>query len=155
MANIAQTVNVISPLTTSKSGILKQTTWWPLLIFSKYFRGHSLAVHVQCGEYEGETQPAWIRGSIETPWLDVSASLNDDGTVNLAVVNVHESQSFETIVEGILDGAELEIHTVNGGSVDDVNTAGKQLVGIERSSLTWTGSYKFPAHSLTVLRWAV
>ncbi|KAH0293373.1 family 51 glycoside hydrolase, partial [Aureobasidium melanogenum] len=30
MANIAQSVNVISPLMTSKDGILKQTTWWPL-----------------------------------------------------------------------------------------------------------------------------
>ncbi|KAG9821712.1 family 51 glycoside hydrolase, partial [Aureobasidium melanogenum] len=29
MANIAQSVNVISPLMTSKDGILKQTTWWP------------------------------------------------------------------------------------------------------------------------------
>ena len=55
MANIAQSVNVISPLMTTKDGIVKQTTWWPLLLFSKYMRGHTLATHVGCEMYEGET----------------------------------------------------------------------------------------------------
>ena len=33
MACIAQSVNVISPLMTTKDGIVKQTTWWPLSTF--------------------------------------------------------------------------------------------------------------------------
>jgi alpha-N-arabinofuranosidase len=91
MANIAQSVNVISPLMTTKDGIIKQTTWWPLLLFSKYMRGWTVAVNVRCGEYEGETEPKWIRGTIETPWLDVSATINEEGVVSMAVVNVSDS----------------------------------------------------------------
>src|SRR5262249_36252739 len=95
MANIAQSVNVISPLMTTKDGMQKQPTWWPLLLFSKYMRGQALAVHVRCGEYEGATQPEWIRGTIETPWLDVSAALGDDDVVSLAVVNIDEEEARE------------------------------------------------------------
>src|ERR1051326_1210558 len=77
MANIAQSVNVISPLMTSKKGIVRQTTWYPLLLFCKYMHGHTIAVNVCCAEYEGPTQPDWIRGACETPWLDVSATVKD------------------------------------------------------------------------------
>lgn len=91
MANIAQSVNVISPLMTTKNGIIKQTTWWPLLLFSKYMRRMTLGIHVSCGRYEGPTEPEWIRGTVDTPWLDCSASVSDDGWVTLAVVNIHES----------------------------------------------------------------
>ncbi|KAK3192060.1 hypothetical protein K4F52_001687 [Lecanicillium sp. MT-2017a] len=108
MANIAQTVNVISPLMTTKNGILKQTTWWPLLLFSKYMRGSTIACNVRCGEYQGETEPAWIRGAIETPWLDVSAALDIDGFVNLMVVNIHEARDFETELSGVRDNTTVE-----------------------------------------------
>ena len=40
MANIAQTVNVISPLMTTEKGVVKQATWWPLLLFSMQGIGH-------------------------------------------------------------------------------------------------------------------
>jgi alpha-N-arabinofuranosidase len=96
MANIAQSVNVISPLMTTKDGTIKQTTWWPWFLFCKYMRGSTLSVHVQSGEYEGPTKPAWIRGSIDTPWLDVSAAISDDGVVSLVVVNIGEEKAFKT-----------------------------------------------------------
>lgn len=35
-------MNVISPLTTSPTGLLKQTTWFPLLLFATYMRGKAL-----------------------------------------------------------------------------------------------------------------
>ncbi|KAF2424415.1 family 51 glycoside hydrolase [Tothia fuscella] len=153
MANIAQSINVISPLMTTKNGIVKQTTWWPLLLFSKYMRGHTIAVHVRCSEYEGPTAPAWIRGTIETPWLDVSASLNEAGTTTtLAVVNNHEHRSFSTQIEGV-DGNSIEVYTVTGKGVNAVNTEDKEEVGIVES--TWDGKdlFEFPKHSLTLLRW--
>ncbi|KAK3669659.1 hypothetical protein LTR78_010476 [Recurvomyces mirabilis] len=71
MANIAQSVNVISPLMTTKDGLVKQTTWWPLLLFCKYMRGWTVATHVSGGAYEGETELKWIRATVDTPWLDV------------------------------------------------------------------------------------
>ena len=123
MANIAQSVNVISPLMTSKTGIVKQTTWWPLLLFSKYMRGYNLAVNVNCAEYEGRTEPAWIRGTIETPWLDVSAAISEDNWVNLAVVNIHESQGFNVQLQGMAS-TDVDVYTVSGSSPSVVNMDG-------------------------------
>jgi alpha-N-arabinofuranosidase len=153
MANIAQSVNVISPLTTTRDGIIKQPTWWPLLLFSKFMRGSALAVHVACAEYEGPTEPAWIRGTVSTPWLDVSASIGEDGMATLAVVNMHRSKAFVTTIEGIPDGSLMTVHTVTGPHVEAVNTVDQQDVQptiIHKSSV---GSFEFPAHSLTLLCW--
>ncbi|TLS29212.1 hypothetical protein PpBr36_00904 [Pyricularia pennisetigena] len=155
MANIAQSVNVISPLMTSKKGIYKQTTWWPLLLFSRYMRGHTVAVHVQSGEYDGPTKPVWIRGTIETPWLDVSASINDEGVVSLVVVNIHEEKSFSTRLDGVkqADGGDVEVYTVTGPNVNSRNTEEKQEVGITESKWNGKGPYEFPKASMTMLRW--
>ncbi|KAM5341265.1 hypothetical protein ACJ41O_015374 [Fusarium nematophilum] len=153
MANIAQSVNVISPLMTSKAGLVKQTTWWPLLLFSKYMRGHTLVVHLQCSEYKGPTKRKWIRGKIETPWLDVSASINDEGIVSLVVVNISETRSFATKLEGIPGGTVVEVYTVTGPSVESVNTAEKQTVGIEETKWVAESVYQFPTASVTMLRW--
>ncbi|KAJ4246570.1 hypothetical protein NW762_013511 [Fusarium torreyae] len=153
MANIAQSVNVISPLMTTKDGLLKQPTWWPLLLYSKYMRGSTIAVNVRGGEYQGDTQPEWIRGTIETPWLDVSAALDKDGTVNLAVVNIHEEKDFETELKGLTGGKEVEVHTVSGKDVRVVNTAEKEEVAIKESKWNGEGLLTFPKHSFTLLRW--
>lgn len=151
MACIAQSVNVISPLMTTKEKTIKQTTWWPLYLFSKYMRGSTVASHVACGTYEGETSPKWLRGAVDTPWLDVSATLGDDGFANLAVVNIHEEKGFETTVEGI--SSKAQVFTVTGNDVKACNMKGQEEVGIQESSWDGKGSYTFPKHSLTLLRW--
>lgn len=153
MANIAQSVNVISPLMTSETGILKQSTWWPLLLYSKYMRGSAIAVHVSSGEYLGETQPPWIRGAIETPWLDVSAALDDQGYATLAVVNIHESQDFETDIQGLAVGIRAQVFTVSGQDVKVVNTEDDQKVGVREADWDSSGTFTFPKHSLTMIRW--
>jgi alpha-N-arabinofuranosidase len=151
MANIAQSVNVISPLMTTKEGLVKQTTWWPLLLFSKYMRGHTIALNVRAPEYTGRTNPVWIRGTIETPYLDCSATLSDDGFVTLAVVNVHENTDFEVEVKGAGD-KKVDVYVVSGDNVDVTNGDG-QKVGIKESSWDGAGKYKFGKASLTLLRW--
>ncbi|KAH8599351.1 glycoside hydrolase family 51 protein [Bisporella sp. PMI_857] len=153
MANIAQTVNVISPLMTTKTGIVKQSTWWPLLLFSRYVRGWTVGVHVKSGAYEGETKPFWLQGTLEkgASWLDVSASVNQDGVVTLVVVNISETQDFEVELKGI--GKDVTVYTVTGPNVKASNKEGKQEVGVEESK--WNGEggrYKFGKHSLTMLR---
>ncbi|KAF2870761.1 glycoside hydrolase superfamily [Massariosphaeria phaeospora] len=152
MANIAQSVNVISPLMTSKDGVIKQTIWWPLLLFSKYMRGHTIALNVRSPEYTGRTNPNWIRGIIETPYLDSSASISDDGYVNLAVANVSEDRDFDVKLNGVNAGT-VEVHKVSGDNVDVVNTADNQKVGIEESQWDGKGSFTFAKHSFTLLRW--
>lgn len=151
MANIAQSVNVISPLMTTPEGLVKQTTWWPLLLYSKYMRGSSVAVGLRSGEYTGDTHPAWLRSAVNTPWLDVSAALSDDGWINLAVVNIHEEKDFETEIRGAV--SQVEVHSVSGSALDVVNTAEKHEVGITESKWDGKGAFTFPKRSLTILRW--
>jgi alpha-N-arabinofuranosidase len=152
MANIAQSVNVISPLMTSKDGIVKQTTWWPYLLFCKYMRGHTVATHVSCPAYDGETEPKWLRGAGDTPWLDVSAALGADGWMSMVVVNVHLEQDFAVALEGV--GGKVNVYTVTGERWDVVNTAKAQKVGVVESE--WNGrggEFVFPKMSMTLLRW--
>lgn len=154
MANIAQSVNVISPLMTTKEGLVKQPPWWPLLLFSKYMRGSTVACHVRCGEYEGPTVPQWMRGTVDTPWLDVSASISEDGWVSLVVVNVHETEGIEVDLQGVAPkiGA-VKTYLVTGRDHDVVNTADKQRVGVEESEWSGKEKYIFPKLSMTMLRW--
>lgn len=152
MATVAQSVNVISPLMTTKEGLVKQTSWWPLLLFSKYMRGHTIALNVRAPEYTGRTNPSWIRNTIETPYLDCSATLSDDGFINLAVTNVNEKLDFEVDIPG-LKADKVEVYTVTGDNVDVVNTEGVQNVGIKESSWDGQGRFKFGKHSFTLLRW--
>ncbi|EHK98146.1 putative alpha-N-arabinofuranosidase C [Glarea lozoyensis 74030] len=120
------TVNVISPLMTTKDGIMKQTTWWPLLLYSKYMRGYTIGVHVRGGAYDGETYPPWLQGTLAegASWLDISACISESGTVTLAVVNVSETKDFETDMQGI--GSDIEVFTVTGDNVKVVNTEGNE-----------------------------
>lgn len=155
MATIAQSVNVIAPLMTTRTGLMKQTTWWPLLLFSKHMRGSTVACHVQSGEYEGPTRPEWIRGTIETPWLETSAAVSDDGVASLVVVNIHESRSFTTKLEGIPHGVKVDVYTVTGSSVQSTNTEETTEVGVTESSWTSQEMYEFPKASMTMLRWKV
>ncbi|KAF1930173.1 glycoside hydrolase family 51 protein [Didymella exigua CBS 183.55] len=152
MANIAQSVNVIAPLMTTKNGLIKQTIWWPLLLFSKYMRGHTISLNVKSPEYTGRTNPSWIRGTIETPFLDTCAVAGEDGYTNLAVTNVSEDEDFEVDLHGI-SADNVEVHTVTGEHVQVTNTAEDQQVGIKQSSWNNKGAYTFPKHSLTLLRW--
>ena len=154
MANIAQSVNVISPLMTTKDGLMKQTTWWPLLLFCKYMRGTTVATHVSSPSYSGVTEPSWVQAAIDTPWLDVSATISDDGCLNLAVVNVHQTQDFEIELEGVApkEGG-VKKYVVTGSSWDVVNTDDSQKVGIEESEWDGKGKCKFARMSMTLLRW--
>ena len=151
MANIAQSVNVISPLMTTKDGLVKQTTWYPLLLFSKYMRGWTIGTHVSCGSYEGETEPKWIRSMIDTPWLDVSATVND-GWVSMVVVNVHLTKTFEVNIDRA-EGGDVKLYTITAEKWDAVNTVEKEMVGIQETSSNGQQKFRFPKMSITMLRW--
>ncbi|GAP87858.2 putative alpha-N-arabinofuranosidase C [Rosellinia necatrix] len=154
MANIAQSVNVISPLMTTPRGLVRQSTWWPLLLFSRYMRGWTLAAHVRAGSYRGETQPAWLQGALEdgAPWLDVSASVDEEGHVSLAVVNISETEDFEVEVKGVV-GNHVSVYTVTAPQVTATNAEGREEVAIAESTWNGEGTYKFLKHSFTMLRW--
>lgn len=154
MANLAQTVNVISPLMTSKDGIMKQSTWWPLLLFSKYMRGWTVACHVAAGAYDGVTNPAWLQGTLEhgAPWLDVSATVNDEGVASMVVVNISGTESFESELKGL--SRDVTVYRVTGESPDVINTEGSEKVSLSEDKWDGQGKFTFPKHSITMLRWS-
>lgn len=153
MANIAQSVNVISPLMTTQKGVVKQATWWPLLLFSRYMRGWTVGVHVASGAYDGVTNPGWLQGVLEqgASWLDVSASVNEEGVLTLVVVNIHEKKDFEVDLAGT--GKEVEVYTITGPNVKAVNTEENEEVGVKERKWDGNGKFTFPKHSMSMLRW--
>lgn len=154
MANIAQTVNVISPLMTTERGVVRQSTWWPLWLFSRFMRGSTVATHVRSASYAGATQPAWLQdtlGEDGAPWLDVSAALGDDGYVNLAVVNSNDLEDFATELKGV--GSDVSVYTVSGPQVSSTNTEGNEVVAMVEGKWDGRGKYTFPKHTFTLLRW--
>ena len=153
MANIAQNVYVIGPHMTTPQGIVKQTTWWPLWLFSKFMRGWTIGVHVRGGAYDGETSPAWLQGVLENgaSWLDASACVDDDGTVSLVVVNINEERDYDVDLSGV--GTDVSVYTISGVSVKAVNTAEEEVVGVKDSKGDGQGKFRFGKHSLTMLRW--
>lgn len=152
MTNIAQSVNVISPLMTTPTGLIKQTTWWVYLLFAKYMRGNTLSVHLKCSTYEGRTNPAFVQSTVAAPWLDVSAAVKD-GWVSLAVVNSHDEKGIKTELKGLPEGVEVDVYLVTGENLADVNTAEKTAVEIKESKWKAERTYTFPKHSFTLLRW--
>lgn len=153
MATVAQSVNVISPLMTTERGLIKQTTYWPLYLFSKYMRGKTLATHVRSDAYEGGTMPEWLQSTSDLPMMDVSAALSEDGYINLAVVNLNETQARSTSLPEIK--GEVQVFTVGGekNSIGDNNQEGNEKVAIKESVWDGKGKFTFEKASFTLLRW--
>lgn len=157
MATIAQSVNVLAPIYTTRdgSGLVRQTIYWPLYLFARYMRGRTIAVGLRCGVYGGRTNPEWIASTLDAPWLDVAAALDADGVVNLAVVNISEERAFETDVEGVVVGGKVEVYIVGGEGhgVRDCNIDEPDKVRVRESEWDGKGKFTFQKHSFTLLRW--
>ena len=160
MANIAQSVNVISPLMTTPTGLWKQTTYWPLKLFATYMQGKSVPLQVRSPRYDGETFPEWVRSTVAVPFIDASAALSDDGYINLAVVNSDEENSHEVRLHGFSEcaGTQADVYTVGGAafSAADTNSEDNNTISIRESK--WDvrpGGYTFEKLSFTLLRWRI
>ncbi|NLX09543.1 MAG: alpha-N-arabinofuranosidase [Chloroflexi bacterium] len=92
-ACIAQIVNTISPIHTTRDGLLKHTTYYPFVLFSQLARGAALDVAVKAPTYE-TTQFG------EMPLLDVGASY-DEASGSHAIFLVNRS---------LTDSLPVELH---------------------------------------------
>jgi alpha-L-arabinofuranosidase len=118
MACIAQIVNILGPLLTTRTGLLKQTIFYPLALFSRLASGAALDLHVQSPHYNTAKYG-------DMPLLDVSATLNAE-TREGAVFMVNRSQH-ETIETELIwqDGAPDTInalHQLTGNDPKAANT---------------------------------
>jgi alpha-N-arabinofuranosidase len=118
MACLAQVVNVIAPILTTRDGLLKQSIYYPFVLFRKFAAGSSLDLLVSSPKYESKTY-----GDVSV--LDVSASF-DPATGKSAIFLVNRSQTDSVPVDLVWqDGAPTKIaeaHQISGTDPKAENT---------------------------------
>ena len=149
IANMAQLVNVIAPIFTSKDGMFLQTIYYPLQLFANNSKGKSLELFVDSPKYGS-------RRFGEVPYLDASAAY-EDGSLVVNVVNRHPDQAIEADLEAQdkkFSGG-VEVWEVNGPDIKAENDFGTTKVQAVRRSASAQDNhiaYSFPPHSYTMLK---
>jgi alpha-N-arabinofuranosidase len=152
IACLAQIVNVIAPILTTTESLVKQTTFYPFMLVSRFARGLSLAVAAKVPLIS-------TRQFGDMPALDVSAS-HDPATGQSAVFLVNRSQT-EAVSTDIIWQSEAprqitDVHQIAGSDVKVANTfehpntiVSRQIVGgpIDGNRL----SLQLPPLSFTVV----
>src|SRR5262245_3925258 len=170
MANLAQLVNAIAPIFTSKQGLYLQTIYHPLRLYAEHTRTDALDVHVDGPVYDLPPDREDVRlGRVHHvadlgPFalLDATATCDDAGTtLTLAVVNRDKDRSHVATIDlGTAQATgSVEVSEVTGPSVEAKNSfEHPDTVGVRDRRLDLKGSrfdYEFPARSLSVLRFSV
>ncbi|KAL0579513.1 hypothetical protein V5O48_002506 [Marasmius crinis-equi] len=173
IACIAQSVNVISPIITSPTGLYKQTTFYPLHLFATLMHGTSLSVYVDSPIYEGKTVPSFVKdlsgkggsagwGELRK-WVDVSAVLSGSGDgqeIRVAIVNRHPEESFQVPIlfgpetEVAKDGKKVKVYEVYSDELGDQNGfEGEKVKTVEREMEVPEGRFQFEVkkHAFYVL----
>ncbi|HKJ41230.1 MAG TPA: alpha-L-arabinofuranosidase C-terminal domain-containing protein [Sunxiuqinia sp.] len=165
MANMAQLVNVIAPIFTSKDGMFKQTIYYPFQLFSNNVNGTSLDVFVDCDTYNTDNFFIGLGESKTTqknvPYLDVSATYND-GQVVLCVVNRNKDKAITSDIiseQGLFNG-DFDVYEVNGPDVKSENDFGKTTVDTKKKpgfnvKNAEKFTYEFPPHSFTMIKGSI
>lgn len=148
LADVAQLVNVIAPIMTSPTGMVLQTTYYPLKLYTE-----------QCGNValDALVRSDTFPGLPEVPYLDVSATTDEQNQkLTLTVVNRHPTADLtaDVVIEGFKPQSSGELHEINGPSLDATNTFDHpNQVGAKQSTITGVGSnfrQKFSAHSISI-----
>ncbi len=118
IACLAQIVNTISPLTTTRDKLLRQTTFYPFVMVSNHAAGKALEPLTVAPEYD-----TTLYGSM--PLLDVSASYdeaNDQGAV--FIVNRSQTETLTTDVtwQGAAPSKVLSAAQLSGTDPKATNT---------------------------------
>jgi alpha-N-arabinofuranosidase len=150
MANMAQLVNVIAPVFTTKEGMWYQTIFYPLELIATNCSGVALDIFVECEKFNSRQG--------ELPYLDVSTSYDKDkGEMVINVVNRHKDNAIKTeffCQTGTFDG-QATISEVNGKDITVKNSINEQNVKTVTRTTNIKGdkfTYDFPKHSYTMIR---
>ena len=155
MANLAQLVNVIAPMFTSKQAMFKQPIFFPIAEYGRQRNNMALDALVTSPTYK----PAGRSESIG--YLDVSVTHNTkEGALYVNVLNRSEKLDLATRidnVEGTLAPA-VAVWEMNNSDLKATHTFGADQKVLPKTS-TLTAkiekngfTYTFPKHSLTILK---
>ncbi|GLV53572.1 alpha-N-arabinofuranosidase [Dictyobacter sp. S3.2.2.5] len=165
MANLAQMVNVIAPIFTSKEGLFLQTIYHPLRIYAEQMQEVALDAYVDCKQLtltQDQERSRWPQSIASLgPFnvLDVSVTSDQEGhELAIAVVNRDQEEDHSTTIQfadpiSISQGRLYQVNatdpnTSNSFEQPDAVTVQERQLELANGALTYT----FPAHSLTVLR---
>ncbi len=135
IANLAQVVNVIAPLLTTRDDVLVQSIYWPFRLFSKRREGHSLRTFVDGPSYAATTYG-------ETTHIDASAILGED-RLHLFLTNRDEvGAEVRIALSGATLGALADAEIVTGSDPKDENDwdARERVTATRFDAVTANGS---------------
>src|SRR4029453_8365394 len=127
VACLAQLVNVIAPLVTSETGILRQSTYYPYSWALRYAKGRVLDVRVESDTYpiRADGLQADFARHGDVPFVDVVATV-DDGARQAAALMLNRDLDGEREVvlefEGVTPTRVLACETLTGPDLKAVNT---------------------------------
>jgi alpha-L-arabinofuranosidase len=165
MANLAQLVNVIAPIVTSKDGLFLQTIYHPLRLFGDYLGALSLAVRVEC-ELEEFTDPTGpgnervhrVADLGPFPVLDAVATRGGpDDLFMLSVINRSPDNAVtaQLNIRGDFPSVTARVEELNAPTWDAMNSfEHPDTVVVQTTEIKHLAdgpSYRFPPHSHTVI----
>jgi alpha-N-arabinofuranosidase len=127
LACLAQLVNVIAPLVTNETGVLRQSTFYPYSWALRYARGRVLDLRVQSDTYpiSADGLQADFARSGNVPFVDVVGTI-DDASGQAAVLMLNRDVDGERDLvldwEGVVPSRVLACETLTGPDLKAVNT---------------------------------
>jgi alpha-N-arabinofuranosidase len=132
MANLAQMVNVLAPMLTSREGLLLQASYHPLRLFAEHVQDIALDPLVAC-----ETPVHGLAGMGPLGVLDVAATRDAD--CRRAAITIVNRSPDKSVLAAVRTGrripGEVRVHVVHADSIDAVNTFAKPDVVDVRTSV--------------------
>ena len=155
VACLAQLVNVIAPLVTNASGLLRQTIYYPYSWALQFARGNVLKVLTESPTYE-------VSGMDQVPYLDVTAALTPDtGIASMFLLNrdLNKPHAVEIVWQDWAPTKVLSSTVLTGADLKAFNTfeAPNRVAPQPADKPSTTGGrsrLELPARSYTVIQWA-
>ena len=126
MACLAQLVNVIAPLMTNETSVLRQTIFYPYAWALQYAQGRVLDLPVDSESYpiQADGLRADFAIGAQVPYLDVAATINSSGQVCAFILNRDLESGRELVLEWLdpTPTRVLQCQTLTGTDLKAINT---------------------------------
>jgi alpha-L-arabinofuranosidase len=156
IACLAQLINVIAPITTDSNGFFRQTIYYPYSWALQFARGAVLNLLVESSTYD-------VAGMDQVAHIDVAGSLDRDaGRLSLFILNrdLSKAHEVEVLWEDTAPARVMSSSMLTGDDLKASNSfAAPQKVAPQPfTAPTVSGNrakFEVPAHSYTVIQWAL
>ena len=164
VACLAQLINVIAPLVTNETGVLRQSTYYPYSWALSYARGRVLDLRVESDTYRitAEGLQADFARDASVPFVDLVATIDDAAAqATVLVLNRDLDGDREVVLQwdDVVPTRVLACETLTGADLKAINSfAEPRRVAPQRLDPPAAGSrmtFKVPPRSYTVAHLAI